>query len=90
VRRRAPRKLESVKRVDPESVADLSRSGTPRNCGNCQHWDDGECMALARFIVPFWVKRQIEWTLAGEGERCGSFAAGTFRRAEIRARERRA
>jgi hypothetical protein len=66
----------------PTSYARVSRSGALRQCGNCRHWDDGECMAIAEILLPAWLTRRKEWMTAEEGTDCKAFVPGRFERAE--------
>jgi hypothetical protein len=59
------------------------RSTEPRQCGSCQHWDDGECMAIARQPLPIWVGRKKEWMHRIDGVDCEMFKYGTFQRADL-------
>lgn len=52
-------------------------------CGNCRHWDDGECMVLKTIALPYWIKRRVEWTRVADGAECEAFQPGRFQRADL-------
>ena len=61
--------------IDPPQ----SRGGVVRQCANCVHWDEGDCLAVVSEPLPFWVQRRKEWTFATDGTNCATFRSGKHR-----------